>query len=160
MLHDQSERVTPKGALRNRRQGNTSSTSAQRNSTHDAPSRTPPTLRLFTSSDLRYAAHTCSHLREPSRWRREEDRRCRAGLFLGRQNCARDWLSLTLCTKELTCVGNCADRVGLSCVRGHTAAAVPRKDKMVNNRREILVEDGRTMFSKGEHDHRGISPSQ
>jgi hypothetical protein len=37
---------------------------------------------------------------------------------------------------------------------------VLRKDKMVNNRRERLVEDGRTMFSTGEHGHRGISPSQ
>ena len=58
---------------------------------------------------------------------REEDRRCRAELFLGRQNYERDWLSLTLCMEELTCVGNCADKVGLSCVQGHTAAAVPRK---------------------------------
>src|SRR5271156_5991104 len=39
---------------------------------------------------------------------REEARRCRAELFLGRQkNCARDWLPLILCTEDLTCVRNC-----------------------------------------------------
>src|SRR5438270_11399515 len=30
------------------------------------------------------------------------------------------------------------------CVRGHTAAAVPRSDQMRNNRREVSVEDGNT----------------
>jgi hypothetical protein len=137
-----------KGAPRDRRQDTTSSTSAQYNSTHGGPSRTPPTLHPFTSSPLApcdgLLAHvvTCANradweeektvdIEQSSSWEDKIVREIGSHWPYARKS--------SLASE---------DTLQLLCLE---------KTRMMNNQREVLVEDESTMFSTGEHGHRGLA---